>query len=148
MWQALTTRLCLNKSQYSVREPAMEKKKTICMRCCLWCFALMVTLLSGIATMPVSVVDSHCTAPSTAKYRLTFTGKWSQTSFPKQYPVYRPPAQWSPLIGEWNTLECQGIVELTTAITRKLSMLSAIKKCQTLCSIVLTSFRVRNTGYL
>ncbi|XP_060782849.1 spondin-2b [Neoarius graeffei] len=77
----------------------MEKMKTICMRCLLWCFTLMVTLLSGIATMPVSVVDSFCTAPSTAKYRLTFTGKWSQTAFPKQYPVYRPPAQWSPLIG-------------------------------------------------
>ncbi|MCI4379736.1 hypothetical protein PGIGA_G00231670 [Pangasianodon gigas] len=81
------------------QEPAKEKMKTICMRCLLWCFTLMVTLLSGIATMPVSVVDSLCTAPSTAKYRLTFTGKWSQTAFPKQYPVYRPPAQWSPLIG-------------------------------------------------
>ncbi|TST60400.1 Spondin-2 [Bagarius yarrelli] len=77
----------------------MEMMKSICMRCLLWFFTLMVALLSGIATMPVSVVDSLCTAPSTAKYRLTFTGKWSQTAFPKQYPVYRPPAQWSPLIG-------------------------------------------------
>lgn len=85
-----------------------KKMKTICITCFLWCFTLMVTLLSGIATMPVSVMEPLCTAPSTAKYRLTFTGKWSQTAFPKQYPVYRPPAQWSPMIGEWNTLNVNG----------------------------------------
>ncbi|KAL8189825.1 UNVERIFIED_CONTAM: Spondin-2 [Gekko kuhli] len=34
-----------------------------------------------------------------AKYSIVFTGKWSQVAFPKQYPLYRPPAQWSPLLG-------------------------------------------------
>ncbi|XP_068131683.1 spondin-2 isoform X2 [Hyperolius riggenbachi] len=43
--------------------------------------------------------DAICTAEGTAKYRIVFTGKWSQASFPKQYPIYRPPAQWSSLIG-------------------------------------------------
>lgn len=88
---------------FIISAKAKGKMTTICKQCLLWCFTLMVTLLSGITTMPVSVLDTLCTAPSTAKYRLTFTGKWSQTAFPKQYPVYRPPAQWSPLIGEWNT---------------------------------------------
>ncbi len=50
--------------------------------------------------MPVDV-DRECMATSTAKYRLTFTGQWAQTAFPKHYPLYRPPAQWSPVIGEW-----------------------------------------------
>lgn len=41
-----------------------------------------------------------CTAQPLAKYSITFTGKWSQASFPKQYPLFRPPAQWSSLLGE------------------------------------------------
>ncbi len=53
--------------------------------------------------MPVDV-DRVCMAPSAAKYRLTFTGQWTQTAFPKHYPLYRPPAQWSPVIGEWADL--------------------------------------------
>lgn len=53
--------------------------------------------------MPVDV-DRECMATSAAKYRLTFTGQWAQTAFPKHYPLYRPPAQWSPVIGEWADL--------------------------------------------
>ena len=41
-----------------------------------------------------------CTAQPLARYSITFTGKWSQASFPKQYPLFRPPAQWSSLLGE------------------------------------------------
>ncbi|NWU59939.1 SPON2 protein, partial [Dromas ardeola] len=40
-----------------------------------------------------------CTAEELAKYSIIFTGKWSQTAFPKQYPLYRPPAQWSSMLG-------------------------------------------------
>ncbi|XP_062856244.1 spondin-2b [Trichomycterus rosablanca] len=77
----------------------MEKMRTACETYFLQSLTLMLTLLSGISTMPVSDADSLCSALSTAKYRLTFTGKWSKTAFPKQFPIYRPPAQWSPLIG-------------------------------------------------
>ncbi|XP_076878598.1 spondin-2b [Brachyhypopomus gauderio] len=76
----------------------MEGMRGVCVSCCLQWLPLILTLLSGTSAMPVSV-DPMCSAPSTAKYSLTFTGKWSQTAFPKQYPVYRPPAQWSTLIG-------------------------------------------------
>ena len=41
-----------------------------------------------------------CTARALAKYSITFKGKWSQTAFPKQYPLFRPPAQWSSLLGK------------------------------------------------
>lgn len=68
--------------------------------CWLQCVTLMLALLRGVLAMPVDV-DRECMAPSTAKYRLTFTGKWSQTAFPKHYPLYRPPAQWSPIFGEY-----------------------------------------------
>lgn len=43
---------------------------------------------------------TECTAKSPASYILVFTGHWSPQSFPKQYPLFRPPAQWSKLIGE------------------------------------------------
>ncbi|XP_058157799.1 spondin-2 [Dasypus novemcinctus] len=43
--------------------------------------------------------DASCTAWPRARYSITFTGKWSQAAFPKQYPLFRPPAQWSSLLG-------------------------------------------------
>lgn len=67
--------------------------------CWLYCVTLMLSVLPGVPAMPVDV-DRVCMAPSTAKYRLSFAGKWSQTAFPKHYPLYRPPAQWSPIFGE------------------------------------------------
>ncbi|XP_036407855.1 spondin-2b [Megalops cyprinoides] len=57
-----------------------------------------LSLLRGVPAMPMGV-DKVCTTGASAKYSLAFTGMWSQTAFPKQYPLYRPPAQWSPLIG-------------------------------------------------
>ena len=32
-------------------------------------------------------------------YRVTLSTHWSRTNFPKQYPEWRPPAQWSKMIG-------------------------------------------------
>ncbi|XP_014831895.1 PREDICTED: spondin-2 [Poecilia mexicana] len=60
---------------------------------------LMLTLIPAVGSMPVPTDVPMCTASETAHYSLTFTGKWTQAAFPKQYPVYRPPAQWSNLIG-------------------------------------------------
>ncbi|KAM4733250.1 spondin-2b [Anableps anableps] len=60
---------------------------------------MMLTVIPGVSSMPVPTDVPVCTASETAQYSLTFTGKWTQAAFPKQYPVYRPPAQWSNLIG-------------------------------------------------
>ncbi|NXO79951.1 SPON2 protein, partial [Sitta europaea] len=62
----------------------------------LW--TVLVTMLGYASSLPVGE-DALCTAEELAKYRIIFTGKWSQTAFPKQYPLYRPPAQWSSLLG-------------------------------------------------
>lgn len=61
---------------------------------------MMLTLSQGIHLLPVPTDVPMCTASETAQYSLTFTGKWTVAAFPKQYPVYRPPAQWSNLIGK------------------------------------------------
>uniref|UniRef100_A0A286XZY2 Spondin-2 n=2 Tax=Cavia porcellus TaxID=10141 RepID=A0A286XZY2_CAVPO len=65
------------------------------------CGAVCTLLLAslGYATGQLLGRDSVCTAWPPARYSLTFTGKWSQTAFPKQYPLFRPPAQWSSLLG-------------------------------------------------
>uniref|UniRef100_A0A8B9T8K7 Spondin-2 n=1 Tax=Anas platyrhynchos TaxID=8839 RepID=A0A8B9T8K7_ANAPL len=55
-------------------------------------------IFSYASSLPVRD-DSICTAEELAKYSIIFTGKWSQTAFPKQYPLYRPPAQWSSMLG-------------------------------------------------
>ncbi|XP_063459714.1 spondin-2 isoform X1 [Pan paniscus] len=60
------------------------------------CALLLATL--GAAGQPLGG-ESVCSARAPAKYSITFTGKWSQTAFPKQYPLFRPPAQWSSLLG-------------------------------------------------
>uniref|UniRef100_A0A673IIF3 Spondin domain-containing protein n=1 Tax=Sinocyclocheilus rhinocerous TaxID=307959 RepID=A0A673IIF3_9TELE len=78
----------------------MEKMTSLKVNCWLQWLTGTLALLSGVPAMPVDV-DRVCMAPSAAKYRLTFTGQWTQTAFPKHYPLYRPPAQWSPIIGEW-----------------------------------------------
>ncbi|XP_054109542.1 spondin-2 isoform X1 [Callithrix jacchus] len=62
----------------------------------LW--ALLLATLGGAAGHPRGG-ESVCSARAPAKYSITFTGKWSQTAFPKQYPLFRPPAQWSSLLG-------------------------------------------------
>ncbi|XP_053433673.1 spondin-2 [Nycticebus coucang] len=62
----------------------------------LW--ALLLATLGSTSGQPFGG-DSVCTARALAKYSITFTGKWSQTAFPKQYPLFRPPAQWSSLLG-------------------------------------------------
>ncbi|KAE8628873.1 hypothetical protein XENTR_v10000265 [Xenopus tropicalis] len=58
----------------------------------------MLSMVEYSSCLPLSE-DSICTAEEIAKYSIVFTGKWTQASFPKQYPLYRPPAQWSTLLG-------------------------------------------------
>ncbi|XP_048883652.1 spondin-2a [Brienomyrus brachyistius] len=48
-----------------------------------------------------------CTARAPASYILVFTGHWSPETFPKQYPLFRPPAQWSKLIAVTHNAQFQ-----------------------------------------
>ncbi|XP_076993219.1 spondin-2 [Tamandua tetradactyla] len=62
----------------------------------LW--ALLLAPLGPAAGQPRGG-ETLCAARLPAKYSITFTGQWSQAAFPKQYPLFRPPAQWSSLLG-------------------------------------------------
>ncbi|KAF7238662.1 Spondin-2 [Varanus komodoensis] len=59
---------------------------------------LLLSVPSGVTGSPLED-DPICAAEDLATYSIAFTGKWSQAAFPKQYPLYRPPAQWSSVLG-------------------------------------------------
>lgn len=99
----------------------MEKMTSLKVNCWLQWLTVTLALLSGVPAMPVDV-DRVCMAPSAAKYRLTFTGQWTQTAFPKHYPLYRPPAQWSPIIGEWADLISKNRVVVTIILLKNFNI--------------------------
>ncbi|XP_029465957.1 spondin-2-like [Rhinatrema bivittatum] len=60
-------------------------------------FFFLVSLWSYLSQS--EILNRSCNAGGSANYSVTFSAKWSPFSFPKQYPTYRPPAQWSLLFG-------------------------------------------------
>ncbi|CDQ79707.1 unnamed protein product [Oncorhynchus mykiss] len=65
---------------------------------CGWLQQLLVVLLKLTLSFAGPTNGTECTARGPASYILVFTGHWSPQTFPKQYPLFRPPAQWSKLI--------------------------------------------------
>ncbi|XP_047209335.1 spondin-2a [Girardinichthys multiradiatus] len=61
-------------------------------------FVVLVKLCFAFAEPLRPLNGTGCTARGPASYILVFTGHWSPQAFPKQYPLFRPPAQWSKLI--------------------------------------------------
>lgn len=64
----------------------------------------MLVLLMLIPALLGAVADSGkrpmCKGQGMAKYNMTFETFWTEERFPKQFPTFRPHAQWSKLIGE------------------------------------------------
>ena len=44
--------------------------------------------------------DMPCESSKLVVYKVTFDTFWDREIFPKQYPEWRPPAQWSKLVGK------------------------------------------------
>ncbi|KAJ8276273.1 hypothetical protein COCON_G00080250 [Conger conger] len=64
-----------------------------------WWLLLMLLKLAVSYSGPAQAANGRgCSARGPASYVLVFTGHWSSRAFPKQYPIVRPPAQWSKLI--------------------------------------------------
>ncbi|XP_077433369.1 spondin-2a isoform X2 [Vanacampus margaritifer] len=65
----------------------------------LWQLLLVLLKLCLTFAGPLQPLNgTECTARGPASYIVVFTGHWSPQAFPKQYPLFRPPAQWSKLI--------------------------------------------------
>lgn len=50
---------------------------------------------------PLSVGKERCDQDRLALYTLRVETHWSRELFPKQFPEWRPPAQWSRLVGKY-----------------------------------------------
>ena len=60
-----------------------------------------IFLVAGLLLIVVTVsMGQDCRVKSLARYNVTFEGLWKRTVFPKQYPLWRPPAQWSAVLGK------------------------------------------------
>ena len=61
-------------------------------------------LISGLLVVVVGWCARHgtaspCPPARLAVYRLSLATHWAESTFPKQYPQWRPPAQWSKTVG-------------------------------------------------
>ncbi|KAJ8331949.1 hypothetical protein SKAU_G00430710 [Synaphobranchus kaupii] len=64
-----------------------------------WQLLLALLKLMVFYSGPAQAANGKaCSVRGPTSYILVFTGHWSPRAFPKQYPMYRPPAHWSKLI--------------------------------------------------
>ena len=61
---------------------------------------ILLLLLVSVMMTPGKLT---CSTDSMAVYKLVLNTYWSEEKFPKQYPQWRPPAQWSKTIGITHT---------------------------------------------
>ena len=64
-------------------------------------FTLFSIFLSEVECRDV-YSRTTCDPDKLTVYRIYLQTAWSRDHFPKQYPEWRPPAQWSKLIGKFN----------------------------------------------
>ena len=71
--------------------------------------------------------DMQCQSTKLVVYKVTFATFWDRDKFPKQYPEWRPAAQWSKLIGKINIANPFFAYVGDTAQWAKHSILLALK---------------------
>lgn len=66
------------------------------------CFALcaVASILAAPLTGPGPVANEPCQPDKLTVYKVVLHTFWSREKFPKHYPDWRPPAQWSKVFGE------------------------------------------------
>ena len=55
-------------------------------------------LVNGLSPF-CAVMSSECSSNRLVLYKVIFRTNWSRKLFPRQYPEWRPPAQWSKVVG-------------------------------------------------
>lgn len=64
---------------------------------------LLKAFLAFMANAVLVQADAHsmqCQSTKLVVYKVTFSTFWNREKFPKQYPEFRPPAQWTKLVGK------------------------------------------------
>lgn len=81
--------------------------------------------------------DAHsmqCQSTKLVVYKVTFSTFWNREKFPKQYPEFRPPAQWTKLVGkiQKKRLEVAGLViEGRVPFLQFIALLYLVKRAYT-----------------
>ena len=78
--------------------------------------ALLCVVLCGFvlvmgAPYPESVSEP-CQPDKLTVYKVVLQTFWTRDQFPKHYPDWRPPAQWSKLIGEYTEMSVPEITKI------------------------------------
>ena len=93
MWRYGVVLLVIRSVKFQV-ENEVKAGESMAHHCLvLACSMLFIALLS-------SPVSSGCSSDLLAVYKLSIRTFWDEEQFPKQYPEWRPPAQWSKTIGK------------------------------------------------
>ena len=71
----------------------------------MW-LAMLVVLTTVVSQMASAAGRHKC--QGLVKYNVTFHALWSKENFPKQYPNFRPHAQWTKMIGKYSGLYLRG----------------------------------------
>ena len=92
-----------------------DQNKTLFLYNFLWSVIVKMLLRLVFLTLIESLVtrvssSSNCPTDMLAVYSLSLKTEWSEKTFPKQYPQWRPSAQWSKTIGE--KCSCQSCNDL------------------------------------
>jgi len=64
-------------------------------------FAGLCYLIGMVIT---SAWGSSCPLDRLVLYQVTMKAHWSREAFPRHYPEFRPPAQWSKIVGGFNLM--------------------------------------------
>lgn len=57
--------------------------------------------MTAILVLVLIAVTSGCDVDDVAVYKVSLRMLWSEERFPKDYPLYRPAAQWSQVFGKF-----------------------------------------------
>lgn len=60
---------------------------------------VIVMFVSSVLSRPAAK-ESLCQPDHLTVYRVVLTTFWNEQNFPKHFPQWRPPAQWSKVVGK------------------------------------------------
>ena len=82
---------------------------------------MLFLLLAVTSLISLVQTDEDCQSNRLVVYKVIFSTYWDRKQFPKQYPEWRPPAQWSKLVGESNISKLEThLLNLQPIIERQL----------------------------
>lgn len=64
-----------------------------------------VIVLVTLSICSIVLVKSQCSQERLVAYNVIMKTHWDRDLFPKHYPEFRPPAQWSKLVGTWKAIK-------------------------------------------